>query len=86
MGFNRRDPRYRLKPLRPDAPARHYDAPQSGGAMEVARAGYEVVDQSRPYTPFDPLMPERQQRRDLGEPVFTGPDRTWDSTTIGIEK
>ncbi len=84
MAFNPRAPKYEATPVNPVKPPRHFDKHPSG-AVQVARAGYEVIDQATPNSPFDPFGPQPATKKDLGKPVTTdGADRNWDSTRIGL--
>lgn len=82
--FNPRAQKYKVQPLNPQKHPAHYELPVD---LNVAQAGYETISKSRPRTPFDPFAPEPAPKRNLGEPVYSdGADRTWDNSTIGIER
>jgi hypothetical protein len=87
MGFNARAPIYKLKPLNPQT---RYEDDRKGEdrldqtPMEVAKAGFEVLDRTTRTEPFFPFGVGLKPSKAPAEPANTGADPHWDRTTIRV--
>ena len=89
MAFNPRAPFYKLEPLGRNS-AQHHDTERTGNArlaqtpMEVARAGYEVLDRTSRTEPFFPFGPPLNPSKAPAIPASEGADPRWDHVGIRI--
>jgi len=89
MPFNPRAPFYKLQPLGRDS-APHHDTERTGNArlaqtpMEVAKAGYEVLDRTDRTEPFFPFGVPVNPSKAPAVPASEGADPHWDHVTIKV--
>jgi|HubBroStandDraft_4_1064222.scaffolds.fasta_scaffold81156_4 hypothetical protein len=89
MGFNPRNQIYKLAPLGHNSATRH-ETDRTGDdrlnqtGMEVAKAGYEVIDRTTRTEPFFPFGAPLNPSKAPAIPANTGADPHWDRTTIKV--
>lgn len=87
MGFTPRAPIYKLREKNP-IPRIEQDRTGNDrlgqSPMEVAAAGYEVIDRSRRADPFDPFGPAPLPSKAPADPVSRGADTRWDITRLSV--
>lgn len=87
MGFNARAPIYKLTPLGRN-PAQRHEEDRTGNdrldqtGIEVAKAGYEVLDRTTRTEPFFPFGVPLSPSKAPAIPANSGADPHWDRTTI----